>query len=287
MNQQYLEILEILRPIDNEFMKVLFKNQNCVELLVKTIFGDDVSLMKFETEDERKNLQGRSIGMDIVATLSDGKIINIEMEKNEENATPLRARYHASILDCSESFAGEEWNQIEEMYVIFICEKDVFNTKQLVNPIERYMVNGDLFNDKLHIIYLNASIQDESPLGLLMHDLMCSDPSQMYYEVLRTRVSYFKKSERGKLKMCKKLRELVEEERKEAKQEGVKIGEERGEKRGILKGKIETLMKILIKRFANENLEWVKECNEEQIEKIEKNIFKEISYKDFYQLVHS
>ncbi|UTY39971.1 hypothetical protein NMU03_03970 [Allocoprobacillus halotolerans] len=87
--------------------------------------------------------------------------------------------------------------------------------------------------------------------------------------------------------MCKKLRELVEEERKEAKQEGVKIGEERGEKRGILKGKIETLMKILIKRFANENLEWVKECNEEQIEKIEKNIFKEISYKDFYQLVHS
>ena len=87
--------------------------------------------------------------------------------------------------------------------------------------------------------------------------------------------------------MCKKLRELVEEERKEAKQEGVKIGEERGEKRGILKGKIETLMKILIKRFTNENLEWIKDCNEEQIEKIEDNIHLDMSYHQFYQLVHS
>ena len=280
MNQQYLEILEILRPIDNEFMKVLFKNQNCVELLVKTIFGDDVSLMKFETEDERKNLQGRSIGMDIVATLSDGKIINIEMEKSEENATPLRARYHASILDCSESFAGEEWNQIEEMYVVFICEDDFLKTNKIISHINRYIDEvGRLFNDKLHIIYLNASIEDESPLGLLMHDLMCRDPDQMHYEVLKTRASYFKKSEGGKYEMCKELEKIVVEREK--------LGEERGEKRGILKGKIETLMKILIKRFANENLEWVKECNEEQIEKIEKNIFKEISYKDFYQLVHS
>ncbi len=291
MNQEYLNILEKLRPIDNEFMQVLFRSEKCVELLVKTIFGDDVSVVKFKTEDKRKNLGGRSIWMDIVATLSDGKIVNIEMERSIENATPLRARYHASILDSSKSYPKQKWHKLSEMYVIFICEKDVLRSKKIIQYIDRYKDDGTLFKDKLHIIYLNASIQDESPLGLLMHDLMCEDPDKMHYKVLRKRVSYFKNSERGKKKMCKELKKLVEEENKKAEKRGEKRGrkegEKRGEKRGKIKGKIETLMKILIKKFTNENLEWIKDCNKEQLEKIEDNIYLDIDYKDFYQLVHS
>ena len=275
MNQEYLNILEKLRPIDNEFMQVLFRSEKCVELLVKTIFGDDVSVVKFKTEDKRKNLGGRSIWMDIVATLSDGKIVNIEMERSIENATPLRARYHASILDSSKSYPKQKWHKLPEMYVIFICEKDVFNTKQLVNHVQRTMDNGDLFKDKLHIIYLNASIQDESPLGLLMHDLMCEDPDNMHYKVLRKRVSHFKKTKGGRKKMCKELKKLVEEENKKA------------EKRGEKQGKLKIIMKILLNKFKNEDLEWVKDCNKKQIEKIEDNIHLDMSYHQFYQLVHS
>ena len=291
MNQEYLNILEKLRPIDNEFMQVLFRSEKCVELLVKTIFGDDVSVVKFKTEDKRKNLGGRSIWMDIVATLSDGKIVNIEMERSIENATPLRARYHASILDSSKSYPKQKWHKLSEMYVIFICEKDVLRSKKIIQYIDRYKDDGTLFKDKLHIIYLNASIQDESPLGLLMHDLMCEDPDNMHYKVLRKRVSHFKKTKGGRKKMCKELKKLVEEENKKAEKRGEKRGrkegEKRGEKRGKIKGKIETLMKILIKKFTNENLEWIKDCNKEQLEKIEDNIYLDIDYKDFYQLVHS
>ena len=74
---------------------------------------------------------------------------------------------------------------------------------------------------------------------------------------------------------------------KRGEKRGRKEGEKRGEKRGKIKGKIETLMKILIKKFTNENLEWIKDCNKEQLEKIEDNIYLDIDYKDFYQLVHS
>ena len=46
-------------------------------------------------------------------------------------------------------------------------------------------------------------------------------------------------------------------------------------------------MKILLNKFKNEDLEWVKDCNKKQIEKIEDNIHLDMSYHQFYQLVHS
>ena len=172
-----------------------------------------------------------------------------------------------SILDCDLSYPGEKWSHFPEIYVVFICEEDVLKTKRLVSHIERYIDKQEQFKDKLHIIYLNASMQDETALGKLMHDMLCNDPDDMYYEVLRKRVSYFKRQEGGKRTMCEALEELVNEAKNE--------------------GEIKKLMKLLLKKFPNKNFEWVKECNKTQLEKIDDYILLNISYNDFYQLIHS
>ena len=152
-----------------------------------------------------------------------------------------------------------------------------------MSHIERYIDKQEQFKDKLHIIYLNASMQDETPLGKLMHDMLCNDPDEMYYEVLRKRVSYFKIQEGGKRTMCEALEELITE----AKKEGEDIGEERGKLIGEKQGEIKKLMKILLKKFPNKNLEWIKDCSQTQLEKIDDYILLNISYNDFYQLIHS
>ena len=283
MKQEYLDILSLLRPIDNDFMKVIFKDQRCVDLLVQIIFDHHFSIRKFIIGDEHKNIDGRSVTMDIVIYTHEGVIINIELEKSIENASPLRARYHACILDSSLSYPGEKWNELPEIYVVFICEKDVFQDQELVDHIQRYRSNRKVFEDKVHIFYINAGIEDESPVGMLMHDLMCSDPDQMYYEVLRKRVSYFKKQEGGKKTMCEALERLVLKERQEAE----RIGREEGEKVGIERGKLKTIVMILMQKFPGHSFEWVKKCNKEQIDKIVNNIFLDISYNDFYALIFS
>lgn len=38
MNQEYLEFVKALRPIDDIFMKVIFNDQHCIELLFNIIF---------------------------------------------------------------------------------------------------------------------------------------------------------------------------------------------------------------------------------------------------------
>ena len=75
-------------------------------------------------------------------------------------------------------------------YVVFICEEDVLKNGKMLDHIQRYREDGNVFGDKLHIIYLNASMQDETALGKLMHDMLCNDPNDMYYEVLRKRDVY-------------------------------------------------------------------------------------------------
>ena len=267
MNERYLEVLNKLRPIDDTFMRMIFRDYQCVELLMKIIFGDQFSLKRVETQEDHKQVGYRSVALDIVLYTHEGVIIGIEVEKSKDNASPLRARYHASVLDCDQSYPGEKWSHFPEMYVVFICEEDVLKTNQLVSHIEHYIDKHEQFKDKLHIIYLNASLQDDTPLGKLMYDMLCNDPDDMYYEVLRKRVSYFKKREGGKKTMCEALEELVNEAKNE--------------------GEIKKLMKLLLKKFPNKNFEWVKDCSKTQLEKIDDYIFLNISYNDFYKLVHS
>ena len=283
MNERYLEVLNKLRPIDDTFMRMIFRDHQCVELLMKIIFGEQFSLKRFETQEDHKQVVSRSVELDIVVYTHEGAVIGIEVEKSKDNASPIRARYHASILDCDLSYPKEKWKEFPEIYVVFICEEDVLKNGKMLDHIQRYREDGNIFGDKLHIIYLNASMQDETPLGKLMHDMLCSNPNDMYYEVLRKRVSYFKKQEGGKKTMCEALEELINE----AKNEGRKEGEDIGEKRGEEQGEIKKLMKLLLKKFPNKNFEWVKECSKTQLEKIDDYIFLNISYNDFYKLIHS
>ena len=72
MNQEYLEFVKALRPIDDIFMKVIFNDQHCIELLFNIIFEEDISITEWHIQDEYRNLHGRTVIMDIVASTENG-----------------------------------------------------------------------------------------------------------------------------------------------------------------------------------------------------------------------
>ena len=61
-----------------------------------------------------------------------------------------------------------------------------------------------------------------------MHDFLCSDPNDMYSDVLAERVRFFKEDEKGVAAMCKVMEEIYND--------GIAIGEVRGEVRGEIRG---------------------------------------------------
>ena len=59
-----------------------------------------------------------------------------------------------------------------------------------------------------HIIYVNATCQDDTPLGKLMQDFYASDPAKMHYSELAERTDYFKNHSKGVNTMCKIMEEF-------------------------------------------------------------------------------
>ena len=83
-HQEDLERLQKLRPIDDDFMRCLFKdNIPLVELVLRIITGkQDLIIISCETQKDMKRLAGaRSICLDAYGTDSKGKKYELEVQR--------------------------------------------------------------------------------------------------------------------------------------------------------------------------------------------------------------
>ena len=104
---------------------------------------------------------------------------------------------------------GEEFDKLPETFVIFITENDVIGKGLPLYRIERCILETDeLFDDGSHILYVNGAYRDDTPLGKLMHDFSCTQPSDMNYGILAERARYFKESKEGVAIMCKAMEDM-------------------------------------------------------------------------------
>ena len=116
------------------------------------------------------------------------------------------------MLDANLTDSGEEYDALNETYVIFITENDILRAGLPIYHIDRTVQEtGMIFNDQAHIIYVNSQIKDETALGKLMHDFFCTDSSKMYYPILANRVWYFKENEKGVATMCRAMEKMRDE----------------------------------------------------------------------------
>lgn len=225
-----LERIKRLRLIDDDFMTKCFEDQiEATELLVNVILGVKWRVLSVSTQDTIKNLQGRSLRLDIHALAENGRDVNIEIQRQDKGAAPKRARYHSSILDANALFSGEDFDRLPETYVIFITENDVLGLGKQVYAIERMVAGENLpFGDGAHIVFVNSQIRDDTPIGRLMHDFYCPSADDMYYGILSERVRHFKETEEGVAAMCKIFEEVRAEGREEGREEGRAEGREAG-----------------------------------------------------------
>ena len=168
-----LERIKRFRLIDDEFMSVCFKdNIECTELVVRIILDrKDIRVNEVHVQHQLKNLQGRSVTLDIYAVDADNKRYNIEIQKTDAGAGAKRARYHSSMIDTNLLKKGNDAEKLPETFVIFITEHDVLKHGLPIYHIDRIIKeSGDSFGDGSHIIYVNGSIKGEDALGKLMED---------------------------------------------------------------------------------------------------------------------
>lgn len=221
-HQEDLRRIKEFRLLDDDFMTKCFENnKECTELVLHILMNqDDLKVQDVCTQYGIKNLQGRSVRLDIYATDKQGKRYNIEIQRSDRGAGAKRARYNSSLIDANSLISGEDVEDLPETFVIFITEHDVLGDNKPIYHINRCISEtGKMFGDGSHILYVNAECRDDTPLGRLMSDFSCTNPADMHYTELAERARYFKEDEEGVALMCKAIEEMRAEERMEEKME--------------------------------------------------------------------
>ena len=221
-HQEDLQRLRGFRLLDDDFMTKVFEDISCAELLLRIILNDEgIRVLEAHSQRGIKNLQGRSVKLDILAVDSHNRVFNVEVQRSDRGAGAKRARYNSALIDADVTEPGDQYEDLNETFVIFITENDVMKAGLPIYHIDRVVrETGKLFEDEEHIIYVNSQIKDETKLGRLMHDFSCTDAKDMYNKVLADRVRYFKEDERGVEIMCREM-EIM---RNQAHEEGIEKG---------------------------------------------------------------
>lgn len=213
--QEDLQRLRGFRPIDDDFMRCLFKdNIPLVELVLRIIIGkQDLIITDCHTQKDMKRLAGaRSICLDAYGTDSENRKYDCEIQRADKGADPHRARYHSSVLDIENLDAGQEFKELPDTYTIFITEEDFYGKGEPLYVIERMnLTTGTEFEDGEHILYVNGEYRGESDLGRLMHDFSCTNADDMNFELMAERTRYLKENPKGVQEMCKVMEDMRNE----------------------------------------------------------------------------
>lgn len=250
--ERYKDILRDLTIMSDVFMRNILKQKECTEYILQIIMNrKELKIIDQVIQKDYKNLQGRSAVLDCVARDSGGNQMNVEVQQDNEGASPKRARYHSGLMDMNILNPGQDFDELPESYVIFITREDVLGYGKPIYHIDRTIEEaGKKFQDEAHIIYVNSKMQDSTELGRLMHDLHCKDAKDMYSKVLAERVHELKETEKGVDFMCREMEEIYSE--------GMEIGERKKAKETVKSLSEMGLAVDKIAKAVNVNIEIVK-----------------------------
>jgi len=126
-------------------------------------------LLKMEVEDIeypvlQKEIQStystKGVRLDVYVRTKDGsKLIDVEVQNKDMADLELRTRFYQSMIDADNLFKGQNYSELKESYIIFICSFDHFGL-----GLPRYSFSAvcdqckDLiFDDKTHKIFYNTT----------------------------------------------------------------------------------------------------------------------------------
>ena len=199
-----LERIRAFRLMDDDFMTIVFSSDpKAAEFLLRIILErDDLTVKSCMSQQEKRNLYGRSVILDIIAEDTEHKLYNIEIQRSDKGNSPKRVRYNAAMIDSHTLHSGKDFTDLPELYIIFITEHDYLKLKKPYYKVKKYFdvtdKNGQkiAYDDGINVMYVNGTYRGNDAIGKLMHDFCTPNADDMYYAEIAKRVKFHKQEER-------------------------------------------------------------------------------------------
>ena len=204
-----------LNPIDDAlFMKMAEDIRFCQEILQVILNDDGLKVLNNTPQHNNKNMQGRSCILDLKCRLGDSRLVDVEVQKANDDNHQKRMLYNASLMITNTVNPGEKFDNVPDVIVIFISTFDVFEEGKTTYHIDRIIrETGTVVSNGMGEIYVNSAIDDKSDVAALMkvftEDNAYDDVKFPFTSSIKRR---FKTTEEGVSEMC----EVIERNRAEA-----------------------------------------------------------------------
>ena len=247
---------KLLNPIDDlMFCKMAEHKDFCEEILRVILEDDRLTVLEAIPQWQGKNLTGRSVVLDAKCVTGDGRQINIEVQKADDDNHLKRARYNAAVLTTNISETGKRFEFIPDVCIVFISKFDIFDGGLPLYHIDKVVrETGQVIEDGLTEIFVNTVNYDGSKPSRLMKLFTENDAySNDEFPVTSELKSRLKSSEGGSRAMNEILEKLISDEKRESEKRGREEGIMLGKEEGIMLGKEEGA-KIIAKTMIEEGL---------------------------------
>ena len=229
---------KLLNPIDDlMFCKMAEHKEFCEEILRVILEDEGLTVVETIPQWQGKNLSGRSVVLDAKCVSGDGRHINIEVQKANDDNHLKRVRYNAAVLTTNISETGSKFEFIPDVCIVFISKFDMFDGGLPLYHIDKVVrETGQVIDDGLTEIFVNTVNYDGSKPARLMKLFTDNDAySSDEFPITSELKSRLKSSEGGSRTMNEILEKLISDEKRESELRG----EKRGRKEGKIEGKIE------------------------------------------------
>ncbi len=130
----------------------------CIALLER-LLKLKIKDIQYLEEEKTINIEyaAKSIRLDVYVEESN-RVFNLEMQATSQSELPYRSRYYQGMIDLNSIEKGEDYDELKESYVIFICTFDPLG-KELVQYTFENLCEEDTtirLNDGAKKIFFNS-----------------------------------------------------------------------------------------------------------------------------------
>lgn len=106
-----------MRLMDDDFFSETLNNKlEAVQFIINTILErNDISIESACTQVEYKSATNRSIRLDVEARDSEGRLLDVEVQRAEEGTSVRRARFYSSVIDRVSRTLGSRTQPYEQI----------------------------------------------------------------------------------------------------------------------------------------------------------------------------
>lgn len=262
----HIKPFEELTIQDNFMFQKVMRNKRICKATIERLL--DIQIKDITYLEEEKSLHmnpdSKGVRLDVYVNDEDGTVFNVEMQtsKNMEELVK-RVRYYQSIIDLHNIEKGQDYTELNDTYIIFICTFPVFTGELHKYTFKNICLENHNIelNDGTTKLFLSTKGTEDDiskPLQYFLDYVDGKSPADELVTEMDSVVDKVRHSKEWRLEYMTLEMEL-RRQRKEGKAEGIAEGKAEGKAEVVL-GMLEDKLSLeMIAKYTKLTIEQIKE----------------------------